>query len=46
MKLDTVLKQFKVIIINLVYIAQFDTNSILTALFIVTKYIQTQYVHV
>ena len=35
-----------IIIINLIYIAQFDTNSILTALYIVITYIQMQYVHV
>ena len=35
-----------IIIINLIYIAQFNTNSILTALYIVTTYIQMQYVHV
>ena len=34
------------IIINLIYIAQFDTNGILTALYIVIAYIQMQYVHV
>ena len=31
---------------NLIYIAQFDTNGILTALYIVITYIQMQYVHV
>ena len=31
---------------NLIYIAQFDTNGILTALYIVIKYIQMQYVHI
>ena len=35
-----------IIIINLIYIAQFDTNGILTALNIVITYIQMQYVHV
>ena len=30
-------------IINLIYIAQFDTNGILTALYIVKAYIQMQY---
>ena len=35
-----------IIIINLIYIAQFDTNGILTALYIVMTYIQMQYVHV
>ena len=35
-----------IIIINLIYIAQFDTNGILTALYIVITYIQMQYVHV
>ena len=34
------------IIINLIYIAQFDTNGILTALYIVTMYIKMQYVHI
>ena len=33
-------------VINLIYIAQFDTNGILTALYIVITYIQMQYVHV
>ena len=33
-----------IIIINLIYIAQFDTNGILTALKIVITYIQMQYV--
>ena len=35
-----------IIIINLIHIAQFDTNSILTALCIITKYIQTHYMHI
>ena len=35
-----------IIIINLIYIAQFDTNGILTALYIVITYIQMQYVRV
>ena len=35
-----------IIIINLIYIAQFDANGILTALYIVITYIQMQYVHV
>ena len=35
-----------IIIINLFYIVQFDTNGILTALYIVITYIQMQYVHV
>ena len=34
-----------IIIINLIYVAQFDTNGILTALYIVITYIQMQYVH-
>ena len=38
--------QVIIIIINLIYIAQFDTNGILTALYIVITYIQIQYVHV
>ena len=33
-------------ITNLIYIAQFDTKSILTALYIVIKDIQTQYMHI
>ena len=33
-------------LINLIYIAQFDTNGVLTALYIVITYIQMQYVHV
>ena len=33
-------------ITNLLYIVQFDTNGILTALYIVIKYIQTQYMHI
>ena len=41
----TLLLRF-VIIINLVYIPQFDTNGILTALCIVVTYIQMQYVHI
>ena len=36
----------RLLIINLIYIAQFDTNGILTALYIVITYIQMQYVHV
>ena len=35
-----------IIIINLIYVAQFDANGILTALYIVITYIQMQYVHV
>ena len=35
-----------IIMINLIYIAQFDTDGILTALYIVITYIQMQYVHV
>ena len=35
-----------IIIINLIHIVQFDTNGILTALYIVIMYIQMQYVHV
>ena len=35
-------RHFLIIIINLIYIAQFDTNGILTALYIVIRYIQTQ----
>ena len=35
-----------IIIINLIYIVQFDTNGILTALYIVIMYIQMQYVHI
>ena len=37
---------FKMIIMRLIYIAQFDTNGILTALYTVIKYIQTQYMHI
>ena len=33
-------------IISLIYIAQFDTNLILTAMYIVKTYIQMQYVHI
>ena len=33
-------------IIHFIYIAQFDTDDILTALYIVTKYIQMQYMHI
>ena len=32
--------------INLIYIAQVDTSGILTALYIVIKYIQTQSMHI
>ena len=35
-----------IIIINLIYIAQIDTNGILTALYIAIQYIQMQYVHI
>ena len=35
-----------IMIINLIYIAQFDTNGILTALYIVIQDIQMQYVHI
>ena len=35
-----------IIIINLIYIAQFDTSGILTALYIVITYIKMHYVHV
>ena len=35
-----------IIIINLIYIAQFDTNGIFTALYMVITYIQMQYVHI
>ena len=40
------LTKYLIIIINLIYIAQFDTNGILTALYIVITCIQMQYVHV
>ena len=33
------------IIINLIYIVQFDSNGILTALYIDIQYIQMQYMH-
>ena len=39
-------KQIIIIIINLIYIAQFDTNGIFTALYVVITYIQMQYMHV
>ena len=42
----TISRELIIIIINLIYIAQFDTNGILTALYIVIAYIQMQYVHV
>ena len=32
--------------INLIYMAQVDTNGNVTALYIVTKYIQAQYMHI
>ena len=35
-----------IVIINLIYIAQFHINCILTAMYIVIKYIQMQYVHI
>ena len=35
----------KIIIINLIYIVQFDTNGIFAALYIVIKYIQAHYMH-
>ena len=34
-----------IIILNLIYIVQFNTSGILTALYIVITYIQKQYVH-
>ena len=37
---------FLYIIINLIYVEQFDTNGILTALCIVIKYTQMQYMHI
>ena len=46
MMIITIIKMIMMImIINLIYVAQCDTNGILTALYIVIKYIQTQYVH-
>ena len=36
----------KLMIINLIYIAQFDTIGILTAMYIVITYIEMQSVHV
>ena len=42
----TMMMIMTMIIINLMCMAQFDTNSILTALYIVIKYIQTQYMHI
>ena len=38
-------KTTAIIITNLIHIAQFDTNGMLTALYIVKKYMQTHYVH-
>ena len=35
-----------IIIVNLIYFAQFDTDGILTALYTVIPYIQMQYVHI
>ena len=35
-----------IIITNLIHIAQFNTNGILTTLYIVTEYIQTQYMRI
>ena len=35
-----------IIIKNLIYVAQLDTNGTLTALYIVVQYIQMQYVHI
>ena len=35
-----------IMIINLIYTAQFDAKDILTALYIVIKYIEMQYVHI
>ena len=44
---ETMLPRYVIIIIiNLIDIAQFDTNGILTVLYIVITYIQMQYVHV
>ena len=43
---DTAFDSKAKMIINLIYIAQFDTNGILTALYIVITYMQMQYVHV
>ena len=34
------------IILNLTYIVQFDTNGIFTGLYIVITYLQMQYVHI
>ena len=36
----------RTIVLNLIYIAHFDTNGILTALYIVIAYIQMQFVHI
>ena len=44
--LDTSPHSLLIMIINLIYIVQFNTNGILTALYIVIKYIQTQYMHI
>ena len=35
-----------IMIIYLIYIAQFDTSGILTVLYIVIQYIETQYMHI
>ena len=43
---DAISVELHYIILNLIYIAQFDTYGILTALYIVITYIQMQYVHV
>ena len=37
---------YLIIIINLIYITQFDTNCILTVLYVVIKYLQTNHMHI
>ena len=38
--------QHIIIMIDLIYVAQFDSNGVLTVLYIVIMYIQMQYVHI
>ena len=42
----TIIIIIKIMIINLIYIAHFDTNGILTALYIVRQFKQMWYVHI
>ena len=46
MMITTIIIIMIIKIINLIYIVEFDTNDILTALYIVIQYTQTQYMHV